>query len=270
MRYYSEELYHHGIKGMRWGVRRYQNKDGSLTPAGKVRYAEVSDKQIRVNKDGSSTIPEGFVFNRVGKQTLDVNESGALYVSYGKEDAARYVKNLGPTPIGNLFGTSSHYVQHIGVNSDIKMPSDSDTVSLTIKAVKNNKKVLDSFRESIYSMTATDDPFADITDKDIDRALSNPKSKEAIRLAYSVNSMLGDPNYASESKMIYDLFRSNGYDAIPDIHDRLSGTSETAMIVINPDKLTVTSSQYITKDVRKAAKEYVKEIGKLKVSDILS
>lgn len=33
------ELYHHGIKGMRWGVRRYQNKDGSLTPAGKKRYS---------------------------------------------------------------------------------------------------------------------------------------------------------------------------------------------------------------------------------------
>lgn len=32
------ELYHHGIKDMRWGRRRYQNPDGSLTPAGKERY----------------------------------------------------------------------------------------------------------------------------------------------------------------------------------------------------------------------------------------
>lgn len=36
----TSELYHWGIKGMKWGVRRYQNKDGSLTDAGKKRYAE--------------------------------------------------------------------------------------------------------------------------------------------------------------------------------------------------------------------------------------
>lgn len=34
------ELKHAGIKGMKWGVRRYQNKDGTLTPAGRKRYGE--------------------------------------------------------------------------------------------------------------------------------------------------------------------------------------------------------------------------------------
>ena len=41
---YNDELVHWGIKGMRWGVRRYQNKDGSLTPAGQKRYDDEMNK----------------------------------------------------------------------------------------------------------------------------------------------------------------------------------------------------------------------------------
>lgn len=38
---YPNELYHHGIKGQRWGIRRFQNPDGTLTAAGRKRYLDV-------------------------------------------------------------------------------------------------------------------------------------------------------------------------------------------------------------------------------------
>ncbi len=41
---HTDELYHHGILGMKWGVRRYQNKDGSLTPAGKKRADKMKEE----------------------------------------------------------------------------------------------------------------------------------------------------------------------------------------------------------------------------------
>ena len=48
---YYEELYHHGTKGMKWGDRKYQYKDGSWTPLGRLRYSKSTREAFEDKMD---------------------------------------------------------------------------------------------------------------------------------------------------------------------------------------------------------------------------
>ena len=80
------ELYHYGIKGMKWGVRRYQNKDGSYTDAGKRRNAKQLSKVYKKTKNAANPYAtsekfRGAVEKKVSKVITDKDrtELGAAY-----------------------------------------------------------------------------------------------------------------------------------------------------------------------------------------------
>lgn len=54
--YYNDQIWHWGVKGMKWGIRRYQNADGSLTDAGKRRYS--TDVAANAKKKKDNHLPE--------------------------------------------------------------------------------------------------------------------------------------------------------------------------------------------------------------------
>lgn len=77
---YDLELYHHGIKGQRWGVRRYQNSDGSLTNAGRQRYS--NDKVIYTNRPKYSTgKSKGVKKRKVAKQDYNFDNNSQTFIS---------------------------------------------------------------------------------------------------------------------------------------------------------------------------------------------
>lgn len=101
---YTNELYHHGIKGMHWGVRRYQNEDGTLTAAGKRRNraedraARKSAKEQRMwNAKNASQLSDEELVNQIvrlqrEKQLKDLTDQA---VAPGRKRAKDFLQRNG-------------------------------------------------------------------------------------------------------------------------------------------------------------------------------
>lgn len=94
---HDQELYHYGVKGMKWGIRRYQNKDGTLTSKGKKRYEKSNDNsndedEIKNNKSRKILTKRNIA---IGATAVGASLAvmGAMYV-YKKSNPTMHVKYM--------------------------------------------------------------------------------------------------------------------------------------------------------------------------------
>lgn len=88
------ELYHHGIKGQRWGVRRFQNPDGTLTDAGKKRYQKelnrASNKKEKYEKSARRIMDyDSDIIKRIQHESTQHSNE---YEIYGYESEREFIE----------------------------------------------------------------------------------------------------------------------------------------------------------------------------------
>lgn len=135
---YKDDLYHYGIKGQKWGVRRYQNADGTLTEAGKKR------QQKLIGSDRKASIQKGTTLYRVSDSDKSDTSSGKIYVSANKDTGDFYINALGSNKI---YKTGKAYAHEYIAKTDLKLPDKKTMEKIELGLLKDKqvqKELIDS------------------------------------------------------------------------------------------------------------------------------
>ena len=102
----ADELNHSGIKGMKWGIRRYQNKDGSLTSAGRKRYAKLQAEMKQLKPKQSASERKAEVEQKARKTVVSemtddelIERTNRMILEKNYYDAAKNLSTTNPVQV---------------------------------------------------------------------------------------------------------------------------------------------------------------------------
>lgn len=144
------ELYHHGIKGMKWGIRRYQNADGSLTPAGKKRYGSSADIHNMSTDDLRRTVNR--MYNEQRYMELTRSSSAISKAASGIDRASKTATDINKA-YKAIGGDKNPYSKVAGQGIEAasrasKLAKKIDSTSQTKKHAKETMEKLEKMSDS--------------------------------------------------------------------------------------------------------------------------
>ncbi len=251
---------------MKWGVRRYQNKDGSLTDKGKKRYLnsdgtlnsegrkKYGENRYKINKDGSIEIGKGAELQRIisnpgSKQDLD----GQLYVSINKHDNSNYMKSYTYEGLSKALTLTA--------KSTLKSPSTDDAAKLFFDIVDKNPKCYEEFQQIANTFDDLDNTNLRNNIKEIVKGDATKKGLD--NYYYTANYWLVDDDYLPTTKKIfYNELKKNGYNMLKDEYDAAGGIRAPLILLDGKSSVNIKSAELVTKAMQKDAAEYIDDYSK--------